>query len=111
MEALEELPPNAHGTTMRDFHNVLFAVMNRWVAVWLACAVGAVGPIAQTITADIGGTITDSRAAFVTRAKLTAINIDTNIATSTTGNESGIYSIRFLQIGRFEIVFGSPGFR
>jgi hypothetical protein len=45
------------------------------------------------------------------RGRRTAINIDTNIATSTTGNESGIYSIRFLQIGRFEIVFGSPGFR
>ncbi len=65
---------------------------------------------AQTITADIGGTITDSTGAVIPHAKVTAINVDTNVAVPATSNVDGIYSIRFLQIGQYKLIVEAAGF-
>jgi hypothetical protein len=71
---------------------------------------GSVCSHAQTITGDIGGTVTDASGAVVAGAKVTATNVATKIAITTTTNKQGIYSIRFLQVGTYKVTVTSPGF-
>jgi hypothetical protein len=54
----------------------------------------------QTITGSITGLVTDPTGAVVANAKVTATNVLTGVATPTLTNQSGIYSLRFLQIGQ-----------
>jgi Carboxypeptidase regulatory-like domain/TonB-dependent Receptor Plug Domain/TonB dependent receptor len=65
---------------------------------------------AQTITGDIGGTVTDPSGAVVVGAKVTARNTSTNVSSSTVTNKDGIYSIRFLQIGQYIVSVTAKGF-
>jgi hypothetical protein len=65
---------------------------------------------AQTITGSITGVITDAKGAVVTGAKVDAINAATGVVTSTTTNGAGIYSIRFLQIGKYKLSVEASGF-
>ncbi len=76
----------------------------------LAAACFTVAASAQTITGDIGGTVTDATGAVVPGAKVTATNVATNVATSTTTNEAGIYSLRFLQVGKYKVSVTAPNF-
>lgn len=76
----------------------------------LAFLFGSALCYAQTITGDIGGTVTDPSGAVVSGAKVTATNISTNLATSTMTNKDGIYSIRFLQVGQYKVAVTSKGF-
>ena len=86
----------------------LTRTLSIWVlAVVAMCCASAFG---QTITGDIGGTVTDSSGAVVVGAKVTATNVATNVATSTSTNKDGIYSIRFLQIGQYKVTVTSKGF-
>ena len=65
---------------------------------------------AQTVTGSIGGTVTDTTGAVVPNAQITAHNIATGIDTQATSNGAGIYSIRFLPIGQYEVTVQAPGF-
>jgi hypothetical protein len=65
---------------------------------------------AQTITAGVNGTVTDASGAVVANAKVTATNVDTGVATPTTTNRDGIYTIPFLQIGQYKVTVEAPGF-
>ncbi len=65
---------------------------------------------AQTITGSVNGTVTDPTGAVVPNAKVTAMNVDTNIETPTTTNSDGIYNIAFLQIGNYKLTVEVPGF-
>ncbi len=86
----------------------LLRSLSVWVCVLAALCCGhAVG---QTITANVGGTVTDASGSVIPGATVTATNVDTNVAVSTTTNSAGIYSIRFLQIGRYKVAIASPGF-
>jgi hypothetical protein len=78
-------------------------------AMLLVCCVSSAA-FSQTITGDIGGTVTDSSGAVVVGATVTAQNVATNVTTSTTTNKQGIYSIRFLQIGTYKLKVVSSGF-
>lgn len=82
----------------------------RYLAVLIAFFAILCSGHAQTITADVGGTITDAAGLLVGQAKVTATNVNTNVAVSSTTNAQGIYSIRFLQIGQYKITVESPGF-
>src|SRR3984957_7467438 len=73
----------------------------------LACIPGA----AQTVTGTIRGTITDSTGAIVSGAKVTATNVATGVVTTATSNQTGEYSIRFLQIGLYELNVEAAGFQ
>jgi hypothetical protein len=65
---------------------------------------------AQTITGSITGVVTDATGAVVPGAKVSAININTGVAVSDVTNGAGIYSIRFLQIGRYKVDTDASGF-
>jgi hypothetical protein len=64
----------------------------------------------QTITGSITGTVTDPTGAVVAGAKVTATNVLTGVATPTVTNPSGIYSLHFLQIGKYKITVESSSF-
>jgi len=77
-------------------------------AVFMAmCTVSA---LAQTVTGDIGGVVTDSTGALVAGATVTVTNLATNLTTSTTSNRQGVYSVRFLPIGTYKVTIQSKGF-
>ncbi len=65
---------------------------------------------AQTITGSVNGTVTDPSGAVVPNAKVTATNVETGVATSSTTNNDGNYNIRFLQIGSYKVTVESQGF-
>ncbi|WP_433974207.1 carboxypeptidase regulatory-like domain-containing protein [Tunturiibacter lichenicola] len=64
----------------------------------------------QTITGTITGLVTDPTGAVVANAKVTATNVLTGVATPTLTNQSGIYSLRFLQIGQYKVSVESSSF-
>lgn len=66
--------------------------------------------IAQTITSSVNGTVTDVGGAVVADATITVTSVATNVATSVHTNASGIYNIRFLQVGTYILTVDAPGF-
>ncbi|MGO8717883.1 MAG: TonB-dependent receptor domain-containing protein [Acidobacteriaceae bacterium] len=67
--------------------------------------------VAQTVTGTIVGTITDPSGAIVSGATVTATSIATNVKTTAATNQTGDYSIRFLQIGNYTVTVTAPGFK
>lgn len=65
---------------------------------------------AQTITGSISGTVTDASGAALPKAKITVTNVQTNISSTTESASSGVYNIRFLQIGQYKVTVESAGF-
>lgn len=73
---------------------------------WFACL-----PMSgQTVTGDIGGTVADSSGAVIVGAQVIATNVATNVASTTTTNKDGIYSIRFLSIGTYKVSISAKSF-
>src|ERR1700743_2231310 len=66
--------------------------------------------LTQTITGSVTGVVTDPSGAVVAGAKVTATNVLTGVVTPTVTNASGIYSLRFLQIGQYKIGVESSSF-
>src|SRR5665213_2655536 len=80
---------------------------------WLCCIVlllCSTSVVAQTITASIRGTVTDPSGAVVSGADVTATNVDTNVATHATTNNSGLYNFQFLTLGNYTITATATGF-
>lgn len=78
------------------------------VALFLVC--GAVS-MAQTITGNIIGTVKDPSGAVVPSAVVSAKNVETGVVVSTKTNKEGIYAIRFLQVGTYNVTVTAPGFQ
>ncbi len=82
---------------------------------WLtasALAFVAVAPsLAQTITGTVNGVVTDNSGAVLPNATIVVKNIATNVETTAKTNNSGEYSIRFLQIGQYTVTATGPGFK
>jgi hypothetical protein len=62
------------------------------------------------VTGSVTGTVTDPTGAVVPNAQVTATNIATGVATQAKSNDSGVYDIRFLPIGQYEVTVQAPGF-
>jgi len=77
------------------------------------CAVFSVAGLAsaQTITASITGNATDQTGASVPGGTVTATNTETNVRTTTTTNDGGIYTFPFLRVGNYTITVESKGFK
>ena len=86
--------------------------MIRTLSLWTLClmAFSSFTAFSQTITANINGTVTDASGSVIAGATVVATNVATGVAVSTTTNNSGIYSIRFLQIGRYKLETSFAGF-
>jgi hypothetical protein len=65
---------------------------------------------AQTVTGSVRGTITDPTGAVIPGAQVTATNVDTGVSTSSSTNGDGLYSIRFLPIGKYTLTAKSSAF-
>jgi hypothetical protein len=74
------------------------------------CCLLVTAVAAQTITGSITGTVTDPKGAVIAGVQVTATNVDTGVTSSEMTNASGIYSIRFLHIGRYKVDASSTGF-
>src|SRR5260370_20380796 len=66
---------------------------------------------AQTTTATLVGTVTDSTGAVVPGAQVTAINIDTNASHVTQSNDQGAYRLEFLPVGNYKLEGTAPKFK
>jgi hypothetical protein len=84
-------------------------VLNLFVVVMLTLCSG-LRLSAQTITGDIGGTVTDPTGAVVVGAQVTATNVATGVKNTVTTNNDGIYSVRFLPIGTYKVTITDKGF-
>ncbi|MGI4757045.1 MAG: carboxypeptidase regulatory-like domain-containing protein [Janthinobacterium lividum] len=76
----------------------------------LAVSVSAPLAHSQTITGSINGTVTDGSGAALPRAKVTATNVETNASQSTESSGTGVYNLRFLQIGQYKVTIEAEGF-
>src|SRR3984957_10358330 len=77
----------------------------------LALSVISATAFAQTEGARISGRVTDVSGAIIVGAACTVTDIDTNIATSTTTNEEGIYVIPGLHPAIYRLTIEKDGFR
>ena len=66
---------------------------------------------AQTSTAKVTGTVTDPSGAVVPSVKVAIVNVATQFRDETTTNDSGIYTISFLNPGSYELRGEAEGFR
>src|SRR5258708_7041124 len=87
---------------------------SRFFVIGFLCALAAMACLsnatAQTVTGSITGEVTDPTGAVLSGAKVVARDIDTGVDTGTTTNSSGVYTIQFLSIGRYEVTVQANGF-
>ncbi len=83
-----------------------------WWTVWVLLLCSYPGAVwAQSFTGSIAGTVTDPAGRAVSGVQVTAVNQDTNVRHRTRSNESGVFNLLFLPIGRYVIEAESPGFK
>ena len=83
--------------------------MKRVVTVFLALLAAAASSYGQAVYGSIVGSVTDSTSAAVSGAKVTITDIGRDVVTSTTTNESGNFTQRFLIVGRYRVRIEAPG--
>lgn len=66
---------------------------------------------AQANRASITGTVTDASGAVMADVLVTARNLDTNVDSTSTTNNEGIYSIPNLPPGKYSLTFQKAGFK
>src|SRR5437868_6893562 len=67
--------------------------------------------IAQKITGDISGDVTDSSGAVAPNVTVTAENLATNQSRTITTTNTGSYRIADLPIGSYKVTATAPGFK
>jgi len=70
-----------------------------------------VAAVAQTITGDISGEVSDSTGALLPKVTVTAVNTGTNFSRSATTSDTGGYRIPNLPIGQYKISATAEGFK
>ena len=82
-----------------------------WAAL-MTLLVAAVGSVyAQSDSATLSGTVSDSSGAVVVNAVVQATNEETNVTQTTRTNSGGLYSFSSLAPGRYRISVKNPGFK
>src|SRR2546428_9227940 len=67
--------------------------------------------LAQTVTGDITGDVTDSSGAVLPHVTVTAVNAGTNFSRSATTSGTGNYRIPDLPIGQYKVTATAQGFK
>jgi hypothetical protein len=65
---------------------------------------------AQTVIGAVTGTVTDSSGAVIPGATVVVTNVATAVRTVATTDNAGVYSIRFLPIGNYNMEVSAKGF-
>jgi len=71
----------------------------------------ALGALAQVQNGQFTGIVTDPSGAAIANAKVTVTNMGTNLAVSTTTNQTGLFTANQLPIGSYKITVEAPGFK
>ena len=74
---------------------------------WLAQSLA----LSQEVTASVNGTVTDTTGAAVVGATVTAVDLDRGTSWPTVTNDSGIFILPRLPVGRYDIRAENPGFQ
>src|ERR1700694_5335835 len=82
-----------------------------WAFALIGALVVATPGIAQLITADIVGTVTDSAGAVVPNAKVTVVNTATAATRTVQTSGSGDYVVNLLPPGAYTVTVESPSFK
>ena len=85
--------------------------MSRGVKLVLSMLVLVAAAWSQALNGTLVGTITDGSGAIVPNAKISITEVNTNLARSSTTNESGNYSFANLPQGRYTVSVEQTGFR
>jgi hypothetical protein len=72
------------------------------------CSIGTI--LAQSTTATLNGTVTDSAGAVIVDAQLTIVNQSTNQEVQTHTRGDGTYSVPGLASGTYQVTVSKPGF-
>jgi hypothetical protein len=83
----------------------------RHPALILICFVTSVLALAQTEVARISGRVTDPTDAVIVGAECTITNLETNVSTTTSTNEDGIYVLSELRPATYRLAIRKEGFR
>ena len=75
----------------------------------LLLGVSVTSAVAQTTYATITGTITDSTGGVIKGATVVATNDETGVATKTTSNSDGVYSVTQLREGQYTLTITAEG--
>ena len=94
-----------------DAQMALRAYRNSALQLLGICFVAAMLLHGQAFLGSISGIVTDATGAVVAGAAVTITDVDRNTAFSSVTNETGLYAVRQLPIGRYRIVVEKPGFR
>src|SRR5258708_2595558 len=65
----------------------------------------------QVETATVSGVVTDQSGAIVVGAEVRVTNADTNVTSTTTSNNSGVYLVTGLKPGRYRVHVAKDGFK
>jgi hypothetical protein len=83
-----------------------------WLCVVSCCfLMFALTAVGQVQNGQFTGTVTDQTGAAIPNAKVTVTNLGTNLTSTVTTNQSGVYMVRELPIGSYKISAEAPGFR
>ena len=78
------------------------------IGVLLAWAGMALG---QSSQANVSGLISDAQGAVIVGAEVIVRNVATGAASASTTNDSGLYAVRALSIGRYTLSVEKAGFK
>src|ERR1700730_16227324 len=79
--------------------------------VYFSLLVLVLGAAAQIQNGQFSGTITDPSGADISVAKVTVTNMGTNLAITTTSNDTGLYTVKELPVGNYRITAEMKGFK
>src|SRR2546428_10200981 len=95
------------GGPMQRSHVLRSASVFFSVVSWFPC----LPVLAQTVTGDITGDVTDSSGAVLPHVTVTAVNAGTNFSRSATTSGTGNYRIPDLPIGQYKVTATAQGFK
>src|SRR5713226_7798144 len=73
--------------------------------------IGCSAVFGQVETATVSGVITDQSGGIVAGAEVRVTNADTNVSSTITSNQSGIYLVTGLKPGRYRVHVAKDGFK
>ena len=87
--------------------------MRRYIVIGslILCCLMVVGALAQTQTARLEGSVTDQTGAVIPAAKITAVNVRTDVSAETTSNAAGLYVFAAMLPGTYTVSAEAQGFR